>query len=69
MRFLPLGASATAAAATALVAHLHGHALEPRRQLLLRFDDQFDQVTNQVAVLVVEERCGQTWSGKKGKRS
>lgn len=54
---VPSFAAATVQA-TRLVLNVHGHAFEPRGQLLLRFDDELDEVANQVAVLVVEEGRG-----------
>lgn len=50
----------TTAQSTRLVLYVHGHAFEPRRQLLLSFNDELDEIADQVAVLIVEERRGDT---------
>ena len=52
-------------AAGAVVARLVAQRLEPGRQLLLSLDQEVNQVTSDVLVLLIEEGCSKTW--RKGK--
>ena len=52
-------AAAPAAAPAVAAAVLQTHGLEPAGQLLVALHQQLDQVLDQVAVLLVEEGCGE----------